>query len=291
MFVDDLDAPGPDRRRSPPPRAGAPPPCRRRSHGHRRCAERGGGAGSARRSSRPARSQVDPPPAPTITVAFALVKGERPELVVQKLTELGVDRIVPFLAERSVVRWEPDKAERNATRLRRVAVEAAMQCRRTWLPEVAALATFDRGRRPARRGRRRPWRGASEPRSARPCSSVPRGAGRPRSGRRCRPSVGLSDERSAGRDRSHHRGEGAVRADGLVSSPRPESARVTPDTHSGRCPRGGTVGTMAYSNITLSGRRMMSVADPGVAAAAAQSRRSGCTERWHRVTVGEEQVA
>lgn len=85
----------------------------------------------------------DPAPAPPITVAFALVKGERPELVVQKLTELGVDRIVPFLAERSVVRWEPDKAERNRERLARVALEAAMQSRRTWLPEVAPVTSFD----------------------------------------------------------------------------------------------------------------------------------------------------
>jgi 16S rRNA (uracil1498-N3)-methyltransferase len=87
--------------------------------------------------------EADPAPAPPITLAFALVKGERPELVVQKLTELGVDRIVPFLAERSVVRWDPDKAGRNLERLRRVALEAAMQSRRTWLPEVAEVATFD----------------------------------------------------------------------------------------------------------------------------------------------------
>ena len=49
---------------------------------------------------------ADARPDPPITVAFALVKGERPELTVQKLTELGADRIVPFVAERSVVRWE-----------------------------------------------------------------------------------------------------------------------------------------------------------------------------------------
>ena len=85
---------------------------------------------------------LDPEPAPRITVAFALVKGERPELVVQKLTELGVDMIVPFVAERSVVRWDPAKADRNTERLRRVALEAAMQSRRIWLPEVAEVATF-----------------------------------------------------------------------------------------------------------------------------------------------------
>ena len=50
-------------------------------------------------------------------MGFALVKGGRPELVVQKLTELGVDRIVPFVAERSVVRWEGERADRQHVRL------------------------------------------------------------------------------------------------------------------------------------------------------------------------------
>ena len=84
-----------------------------------------------------------PPPRPPITVAFALVKGEKPELVVQKLTELGVDHIIPFIAERSVVRWDEAKIERNTARLRRVAVEASMQSRRSWFPDVSPLATFD----------------------------------------------------------------------------------------------------------------------------------------------------
>jgi len=79
---------------------------------------------------------------PLLTVAFALTKGERPEWVVQKLTEAGVDRIVPFAAARSVVRWDGGRADRNVERLRRVAREAAMQSRRAWLPEVGALASF-----------------------------------------------------------------------------------------------------------------------------------------------------
>ena len=84
----------------------------------------------------------DARPVPEIAVAFALVKGERPEWSVQKLTELGVDRIVPFVAARSVVRWEGERATRQTGRLRRVAREAAMQCRRTWLPEVEEVASF-----------------------------------------------------------------------------------------------------------------------------------------------------
>jgi 16S rRNA (uracil1498-N3)-methyltransferase len=85
---------------------------------------------------------ADPRPEPPITVAFALVKGARPELTVQKLTELGADRILPFVAERSVVRWDEPKAERQVRRLAAIAREAAMQCRRTWLPEVGPAVDF-----------------------------------------------------------------------------------------------------------------------------------------------------
>jgi 16S rRNA (uracil1498-N3)-methyltransferase len=79
--------------------------------------------------------------APDITVAFAPVKGDRPEWVVQKLTELGVDRIVPLRTVRSVVRWEGERGQRAVDRLRRVARQAAAQSRRPWLPEVAEVAT------------------------------------------------------------------------------------------------------------------------------------------------------
>jgi 16S rRNA (uracil1498-N3)-methyltransferase len=84
---------------------------------------------------------------PSLTVAFAPTKGERPEWVVQKLTELGIDRIVPLLSERSVVRWGGQRGKTAVERLRRVAREAAAQCRRVWLPEVADVAHFsDLGR-------------------------------------------------------------------------------------------------------------------------------------------------
>jgi len=81
-------------------------------------------------------------PTPVLTVAFALVKGARPELVVQKLTELGVDEIIPFTAARSVARWDDDKASRQCERLAKVAREASMQSRRCHLPLVHGLRTF-----------------------------------------------------------------------------------------------------------------------------------------------------
>ncbi|MDP1821333.1 MAG: RsmE family RNA methyltransferase [Acidimicrobiales bacterium] len=89
--------------------------------------------------------QVLEPPRPRLTVGIALVKGEKPELVVQKLTELGIDRIVLFRAARSVVRWDAVRAERGLARLRLVARSAAMQCHRPDLPvveEVADLGPF-----------------------------------------------------------------------------------------------------------------------------------------------------
>jgi 16S rRNA (uracil1498-N3)-methyltransferase len=79
---------------------------------------------------------------PALTVAFAPVKGERPEWVVQKLTELGIDRIVPLRSERSVVRWTGARGQASVEKLRRVAREAAAQCRRVWLPELSDTMAF-----------------------------------------------------------------------------------------------------------------------------------------------------
>jgi 16S rRNA (uracil1498-N3)-methyltransferase len=71
------------------------------------------------------------------TIAVAIPKQDRPEWIVQKATELGIGRIVFLHAERSIVRWEGDRAARHVARLARVAAEAAMQSRQVWLPEVA----------------------------------------------------------------------------------------------------------------------------------------------------------
>ena len=75
-------------------------------------------------------------PEPAIGVAVSLIKGDRLDWVVQKLTEVGVDRIQPLVAEHSVVRWTADKARAQVERLRRIAHEASMQSRRVHLPVV-----------------------------------------------------------------------------------------------------------------------------------------------------------
>jgi 16S rRNA (uracil1498-N3)-methyltransferase len=82
-------------------------------------------------------------PEPEVTVAFVPVKGDRPEWVVQKLTEAGVDRIVVLQSLRAVVRWEGERQTRAIDRLQRVARDAAAQSRRPWLPEVLGVADLD----------------------------------------------------------------------------------------------------------------------------------------------------
>ncbi len=83
-----------------------------------------------------------PAPERSVTVGFALLKGDRPELICQKLTELGVDRIVPMSTDHCVVRWEGPKASRQRERLVAVARAAAMQCRRTHLPLVEPVSSY-----------------------------------------------------------------------------------------------------------------------------------------------------
>jgi len=84
----------------------------------------------------------EPPPLPAITVCFALTKGERPEWVVQKLTEAGADRVVVMVTDRCVSRWAPGSEGRHLERLREVARQAAMQSRRLWMPTVEGPFAF-----------------------------------------------------------------------------------------------------------------------------------------------------
>ena len=85
--------------------------------------------------------RTDPPVDP-LAVAFAMPKGERADWTVQKLTELGIDLIVPLMSERSVVRLDQIDAEKRGARFRRIAVEAGAQSRRVHLPSIPDPLTF-----------------------------------------------------------------------------------------------------------------------------------------------------
>ena len=79
----------------------------------------------------------DHPRSPSLrTVATAIPKGDRVDWLVQKTTELGIDRIVFLHAERSVVRWKPERAAKQLVRLQRIADEAVRQSRRLWRVEL-----------------------------------------------------------------------------------------------------------------------------------------------------------
>ena len=79
---------------------------------------------------------LEPPNDDPLTVYVAMPKGERADWLVQKCTEVGVDRIVALTAERSVSRWSGERAARPVARWRRIAEEAAMQARRVRVPEL-----------------------------------------------------------------------------------------------------------------------------------------------------------
>jgi 16S rRNA (uracil1498-N3)-methyltransferase len=83
-----------------------------------------------------------PLPQPRICVVQAIPKGERGEQAVETMTEIGVDVIVPWAAERCVAVWDavPGRSERGLARWRSAAREAAKQSRRARVPEVTALA-------------------------------------------------------------------------------------------------------------------------------------------------------
>jgi len=84
-----------------------------------------------------------PEPRPAVTVVQALPKGDRGELAVEVLTEIGAARIVPWAAARSVAVWKGERAAKSHAKWQATAREAAKQARRAWHPEVPPLATTD----------------------------------------------------------------------------------------------------------------------------------------------------
>ena len=78
-----------------------------------------------------------------LTLAVALLKGEKFDLVVQKATELGVRRILPIITERADVRLRDENdASKRVARWRRIALEAAKQSGRAHVPDVGTPRTF-----------------------------------------------------------------------------------------------------------------------------------------------------
>jgi 16S rRNA (uracil1498-N3)-methyltransferase len=85
--------------------------------------------------------ETHPAPSPRVVLVQALAKGDRDELAVQAATELGVDAVIPWQAQRSVSRWEGAKVAKGRERWRAIVREAVKQSIRPRVPEVEALAT------------------------------------------------------------------------------------------------------------------------------------------------------
>jgi 16S rRNA (uracil1498-N3)-methyltransferase len=82
--------------------------------------------------------QLASPSVRPVTVAAAMPKGDRLDWMVQKVTELGVDRLVLLHSDRGVVRWKPDRVEHQLVRLQRIADEALRQSRRVFRLAISA---------------------------------------------------------------------------------------------------------------------------------------------------------
>lgn len=85
---------------------------------------------------------VRPLDRPWLELGAGVLKGERWEWLVEKCSEVGVQRIVPLHLDHGVVRIDPGKAADKVARWQAIASEAFEQCGRADLPEVAALSTL-----------------------------------------------------------------------------------------------------------------------------------------------------
>lgn len=113
-----------------------------------------GGAGGTRGDARVAlvAGHTVTPGRPRMTVVHALPKRRKLDEVVQRLTEVGVDRLVPVHSARSEVHLDPARADKALARWRAVALAAAKQSRRPFLLDVAEVAPWQDGFAGARHG-------------------------------------------------------------------------------------------------------------------------------------------
>lgn len=82
-------------------------------------------------------------PSVDVTLYMALPKGDKMDFIVQKATELGAVRVVPYVAARSVSRPDGKALQKKTERWRKIAREAAQQCGRGRVPEVGDCVSFD----------------------------------------------------------------------------------------------------------------------------------------------------
>ncbi|MCC9310896.1 16S rRNA (uracil(1498)-N(3))-methyltransferase [Kitasatospora sp. RB6PN24] len=85
--------------------------------------------------------RAEPEPSPRITVVQALPKGDRGELAVETMTEVGVDAVIPWSASRCITQWKGERGAKALAKWRATAREAGKQSRRLRFPEVREAMT------------------------------------------------------------------------------------------------------------------------------------------------------
>jgi 16S rRNA (uracil1498-N3)-methyltransferase len=83
-----------------------------------------------------------PEKSPRITLAQAIPKKAKMDLIVEKATELGVHRIIPMITERTIVRPDRKNSNKVTERWKRIALETSKQCGRRRTPEISGIAFF-----------------------------------------------------------------------------------------------------------------------------------------------------
>lgn len=78
-----------------------------------------------------------------VTIACGLPKGDKLDLIIQKSTELGVNTIIPFSSDYSIVKWDESKKKKKQQRFQKITQEAAEQAHRQAVPKIEILKTMD----------------------------------------------------------------------------------------------------------------------------------------------------
>lgn len=85
----------------------------------------------------------EPPPAVAVTLLVGLPKADKMDFILEKATELGVSRVVPFRSSRTIPRVDPSGAKKRLLRWERVALAAAKQCGSGRVPEVSGIVPYN----------------------------------------------------------------------------------------------------------------------------------------------------
>jgi len=85
----------------------------------------------------------EPPPPVAVTLLVGLPKADKMDFILEKATELGVSRVVPFRSSRTIPRVDPSDAKKRLLRWERVALAAAKQCGSGRIPEVSGIVPYN----------------------------------------------------------------------------------------------------------------------------------------------------